>query len=220
MRIILILVAAMSLASTVYADGQAPPASSTPATRSPEFRSFAYARLGYGGAVAESVRPGPAVGFGFRGETRSFAVDVSFLNFVIQSDPYSGGEYVFAGSTLRLQGLLFLNPDADRSVYVGGGLGWGFTNVGRESSAVGSYPGSWTGSGLHGELTTGYEFRGSSPLRAFIQTDVGLPFYRAVSESYSSFYRPGLPTSTIERRYIPSVVVSVGLGWGGWKRRP
>ena len=219
MRIILMLVAAMSLTSTAYADGQSPPASSTPATRSPEFRSFGYARLGYGGAVADSVRPGPAIGFGFRGETRSFAVDVSFLNFVVRADPYAGGQNVFTGSTLKLQGLRFLNPEADRSMYVGGGLGWGFTNVGRESSASRPYAGNWTGSGLHGELTTGYEFRGNTPLRAFIQADVGLPFYRAASESYGSFFGPGVPTRTIDRRYIPSVVLSVGLGWGGWKRR-
>ena len=219
MRIALMLLAAMSLASRVYADEQ-PPGSGTQATRTPEFRSFGYARLGYGGAFADSLRPGPAIGLGYRGETRSYAVDVSFLNFVMRSDPYSSGQNVFTGSTLKLQGLRFLDPEADRSMYLGGGLSWGFTNVGRASSTTGQYVNSWRGSGLQGEVTTGYEFRGDTPLRAFIQADVGLPFYRAVTESYSFIGGPGLSARTIESRYIPSVALSVGVGWGGGKRRP
>ena len=220
MRIALMLLTAMSLTSQVYADEQLPGTSSTQAARSSEFRSFGYARLGYGGAFADSLRAGPAIGLGYRGETRSYAVDVSFLNFVIRSDPFSSAQNVFAGSTLKLQGLRFLDAEADRSMYVGAGLSWGITNVGRTSSTTAQYLNSWRGSGLQGELTTGYEVRSSSPLRAFIQADVGLPFYRAVTESYSFIGGPGLPARTTESRYIPSVVLSVGVGWDARKRRP
>jgi len=223
MRTALILVAALSLTATAAHAGDPAAGQSPSPPQSPEFRSFGYARLGYGGVFADLFRGGPAIGLGYRGETSSYAVDVSFLNFVIRSDPYGSGDNIFSGSTLKLQGLRFLNPDADRSVYVGGGLSWGVTNVGRGSSTSGQYMSAWRGSGLQGEITTGYEFRGRSPVRAFVQGEVGLPLYRATADSYTFFGGPGvpgLPTRTIEKRYIPSLVVSFGLGWDAKKRRP
>lgn len=168
-------------------------------------QSFGYARLGYGAGFSNDVQGAPAIGFGIRSEFDSIALDGSFLNYVI-GNPYSS-EQVVAGSLLRLQVLRFLNSAADKSVYVGGGLSWGTVSLGR-GPAAGEVLTSWHGSGLQGEVTIGYELARNSPVRIFVQTDVGLPFFNAVSQTYAL----GRSSGT-DRRYIPSAAVSVGIGW-------
>jgi hypothetical protein len=127
-------------------------------------------------------------------------------------------ESVFAGSFVKLQVLRFLDGAADRSAYVGGGLSWAGVSA---SSGGAFYDSGWHGSGLQGEFSTGYELRGSTPLRLFIQADVGVPFFRAVRDSFSVFNGPGFARPvTVDRRFIPSAVVSVGMGWDTRKRRP
>ena len=58
MRTAVILVTVLVLAVPVSAQQTSPP----------EFRSFGYARLGYGAAFADGTRSAPAIGFGYRGE--------------------------------------------------------------------------------------------------------------------------------------------------------
>jgi hypothetical protein len=81
---------------------------------------------------------------------------------------------------------------------------------------------NWTGSGLQGEATVGYEFARRSPVRVFLQGDVGLPFFRARSQNYTvirSIAPPfAPPTPEVDSRYLPSAVVSVGIGWN--RNRP
>jgi hypothetical protein len=200
MRTVVLLVAAVVLAPPVYAQQ----------TAQPEFRSFGYARLGYGGAFADHVRSAPAIGFGYRGELKSVAFDVSFFNYMLGTGRYDD-DSVFAGSLLKLQVLRFLDGESDRSVYVGGGFSWGGVSASSDSSPFSS---GWNGSGLQGEFSTGYEFRGNTPLRVFIQADVGIPFYRATRESFTVFNAPGsFRSSVVDRRFIPSAVVSFGMGW-------
>ena len=213
---LIILVAAFTIATPAYADDtpsgiivrQAPPRST--------FRSMAYARLGYGAAFADEPRVAPAFGFGFRGEIDKFALDVSLFNFLVRADPYVGSGSTFAGSALRLQVLRFVEPQASRSMYIGGGMSWGVADIDRRARTDSTISG-WNGSGLQAEFTTGYAFRGETPLQAFVQADLGLPFFRAVGieRTLSSAYSP----TGGERRYIPSVVVSFGLGWDA-RRRP
>ena len=222
MRNALVLVAAVGLASPVFADDPKPAGSARQEEVShTDSGSFAYARLGYGGAFADPVRRAPAIGLGYRGELDNFAVDVSFLNFVVHADPYSSRNNTFVGSLLRLQLLRFLDEEADRSAYVGAGLSWGRANVGRESSPT-TYNGSWHGSGLQGEFTAGYEMSraDNSPLRLFVQTDIGLPFFKAAAGTTTFGTNPTMfrPT-TIEERYIPSAAVSFGIGWRQGRRR-
>jgi hypothetical protein len=177
-------------------------------------RSFGYARLGYGGVFADDVRGAPAFGFGYRGELESFALDVSFLNFTVGSGSYTQASEVFAGSLLRLQALRFLHPQADRSVYVGGGMSWGALTVGRDAGPS-LYGNSWHGNGLQGEVTVGYELPRASQLRMFVQADLGLPIFYARSDTVT--YPPGgtrVPAVVAsERRYIPSAAVTIGIGW-------
>jgi serine/threonine protein kinase len=70
------------------------------------------------------------------------------------------------------------------------------------------YRSEWMGTGLQGELTAGYEFARATSLRMFVQTDVVLPFYQVSSQTFSRFG----PTGSVDRRYAPSLVVSIGLG--------
>jgi len=175
-----------------------------------EADSMSYARLGYG-AVFGSDRHGAAsMGFGIRRELDTFAVDASFFN--VQAMAPSGGYYAtaYASSTslVKLELLRYQNGRANATPYYGGGLSWGTV-----SSSNGSR--SFSGGGLQGELTAGYELMRASNLRVFVQTDVVLPFY-TIAPTYQTFAR----ASVIERRYMPSASVSLGIGWSRGGRRP
>ena len=97
-------------------------------------------------------------------------------------------------------------------------MSWGHVSVGRDS-AFGSYSPGWHGSGLQGEFSTGYEFRGNTPLRVFMQADIGVPFFKAHSDAYG--YRVGSTFVPVpgDQRFIPSAAVSFGMGWDARKRR-
>ena len=186
-----------------------------------DFHSIGYARLGSGGAFADRFRPAPGFGLGYRGEFESFALDVSFLNYIFRADPYENGGNVLAGSFLKLQALRFLNSRSDRSAYLGAGLSWGGVIADRGTSTAPTYV-SWHGSGLQGELTAGYELRRRTPVRLFVQADIGLPFFKARADSYT-YTLPRSPGAilrpvTVAERYIPSAVLSLGLGWNGHHR--
>jgi hypothetical protein len=177
--------------------------------------TFGYGRLGYGRVLGKDGSGNPVLGFGIRAEMDSFGLDVSFLNYQL---PSSGGGYGSAGSLggslLKLEGLYFVNPKANTSAYFGGGMSWGTTS-GHSStaSASSSYSyTSWSGSGLQGELTAGYELPRASELRIFVQADATLPFYRVTGQTYA--FSAGRSSNVLQgHRYNPSIAVSVGLGW-------
>jgi hypothetical protein len=173
--------------------------------------SFGYARLGYARLLGPGGGGNPAIGFGFRAEIDSWGLDVSFFNQQIPS-PNAGfaGSNGIAGSLLKLQGLYFLNPRANASAYLGGGLSWGTTTASRESSSNGYS--SWHGNGLQGELTAGYELPRASELRVFLQADATLPFYHTTGQVFT-FSQNRSSIITTGRRYNPSFMVSVGVGW-------
>jgi hypothetical protein len=153
----------------------------------------------------------PALGFGYRAELDALAIDVSFLNRQIgSSNYYSAASSASAASWLKLSGLYFLNPEANRTGYVGGGVSYGRSSFGGGNDynyRVDRYTTNWQGSGLQGELTAGYELARVTSLRMFAQVDAVLPFYKVSSVTYS---RTGV-TSTAGR-YAPSLVLSIGLG--------
>jgi hypothetical protein len=176
-----------------------------PSPPSGDVHSFGYSRLGYGAVLADQVHRGPAIGFGYRGERDSLALDVSFLNFQLigtEDEPLG----YFAGSFLKLEALHLTNPNRAASAYFGGGASWGGVGVGR--SIVGEYRSGWSGGGLQGELTAGYEFLRTSSARIFVQANATLPMYITKSLSYTSRG----DVSRIEHRYVPSLVASVGVG--------
>ena len=205
--------------SATRGEAQDPPPpqdQAAPPNRPKRFDSFAYARLGYGGVFGDGFTGGPALGFGFRGSFDSFGVDVSFFNFKVPgsgSGIYGSSGSSLSGSLLKLEGLYFLKPKADATVYVGGGFSYGGTDVGG-AYGTNNIQTSWHGSGLQGELTAGYEWPRANALRMFVQADATLPFYNVTSEQITFSDRPfGGFTSTTDHRYSASLVVSVGLGW-------
>jgi hypothetical protein len=169
--------------------------------------SLWYGRLGYGAVFADRTYGTPSVGFGYRAELDAFAIDLAFLNQQFASGRYSGSR-ASAFSLLKLSAFRFLDPQANRSAYYGGGLSYGFQTISHATpSEIGRYTTSWTGSGLQAELTAGYELARATTLRVFVQAEATLPFYRVTSETRSL---NGLIAT--EHRYAPSLVVSVGVG--------
>jgi hypothetical protein len=177
--------------------------------------SVAYARLGYGATFGESTRGGPAMTlFGYRKELDSFALDISFLNIMYQ--PQDGsynsiGYYNRSGGTnaswLKLEALRFFTPLSDRSAYFGGGLSWNTVSLDHADT-------SWSGNGLQGEVTVGYELARASTLRVFVQADTGLPFFKLSSERYVyPVSYPYVPSVITGHRYVPSLSLSLGFGW-------
>jgi hypothetical protein len=167
--------------------------------------SFRYVRLGYGSIFGDRGYGSSALGFGYRVELDSLAIDVSFFNFQIQPRAGTTSNGATAGSAVKLEVLRFMNPDANASAYAGGGVSYGGMSFG--GSQFGN---RWHGSGLQGELTVGYEFPRASSLRMFVQADATLPFYKAKIETYSR--SPGQTIAT-QQRYASALAFSVGLGW-------
>jgi hypothetical protein len=154
------------------------------------------------------------LGFGYRAELDSFAIDVSFLNFQFSAanSPSSSGDT--AQTLLKLSGLYFLSPRANRSIYLGGGLSYGHQSFGGSyNPTTGYYTSSWDGSGMQGELSVGYELARVTSFRVFTQADAVLPFYESTAETYPTTPVRGIVIApTIDRRRAPSLVVSIGLG--------
>jgi hypothetical protein len=175
-----------------------------------------YARVGHASLFGPMTRHMASFGFGYRAEFNRLGLDMSFLNFQLDD---SSGFYGAGGSTvslIKLEGLYFSNPTANRSAYAGGGVSYGRTQT-RTANGAG-VPSYGRGAGLQGELTAGYEIARVTSVRLFAQADVTLPFYNIISETFTypegpftGRYVP--PTLSIERQYAPSLVVSVGLGW-------
>ena len=173
---------------------------------------FGYARLGYASVFADGTYGAPAFGFGYRAEFDHVAADVSFFNYALSnsgSSYYGSYRNATVGSLLKLEGLYFPNPTANASPYFGGGMSWGGTDVSHGTTY-------WSGMGLQGELTAGYELGRASSVKIFLQADAILPFYRVQSTTYTYQRTPnGTYASTYSTadRYAPSLVVAVGLGW-------
>jgi hypothetical protein len=177
--------------------------------------SLWYARLGYGSLFGNETYGTPSLGFGYRAELDAFAIDVSFLNFQFSGNNTFSSREATAQTPLKLSGLYFLSPRANRSAYFGGGLSFGYQSFGGSYTATnGSYSSPWNGRGLQGELTVGYELARATSFRTFVQADAVLPFYKATSESYPvpSRFGGAVATPATTRRYAPSLVVSLGVG--------
>jgi len=175
--------------------------------------SLWYARLGYGSLFGNDAYGTPSLGFGYRAEMDALAIDVSFLNFQFSGNNTFSSREATSHTALKLSGLYFLSPRANRSAYVGGGLSFGYQSFGGSySPANGAYTSPWQGRGLQGELTVGYELARATSFRAFVQADAVLPFYEATSETYPVSSRIGSGVPTTSRRYAPSLIVSIGLG--------
>jgi len=178
-----------------------------------------YARLGYGMYFADQSYGGPAVGFlGYRREGKRYGIDVSFMNFQYKSSdrtysyPTPQGSSGMTGTWLKLEILRYFNPAADRSPYIGAGLSLSATNLDHNNTY-------WEGNGLQGELTGGFEMGRAGSIHILLQGDAGFPFYNLRSTTYTYVNTPYGYQTTVSHRYVPTLTVSMGLGWqrGGGK---
>ena len=174
-----------------------------------------YAKVGYGSLFGDSAYGMPAVGFGYRAELDKFAIDAAFLNFQFSPGDYYASAEASALTVLKVSGLYFLDARANRSPYFGAGLSYGHQSFGATYHSNASYYSSnWDGSGVQAELTAGYEIARATSLRFFVQADAVFPFYESTAETFtisrSAFVPP--PPPTIDRRYAPSLIVSIGVG--------
>ena len=174
-----------------------------------------YGRVGHDTLFGDTAHSGASFGFGYRGEFDRLGFDLSFRNVHTSgSGSYSssGGS---AMSLIKIEGLYFVSPTANRSAYFGGGVSYGRTDL-RIASQQG-YPSSGHGSGLQAELSGGYEIARVTSARLFVQADVTLPLYHVEFENYSLERAPNgqylPPTITVDQRYAPRLTLSVGLGW-------
>jgi hypothetical protein len=176
-----------------------------------------HARVGYASLFSPSVQSAASFGFGYRAEFDRVGLDVSFLNFQLNDSEGYYGNGSAAMALIKLEGLYFTNPSGNQSTYFGGGLSYGHTSL--RLSNNGNYPTSGDGSGLQGELTAGYEIARVTSARLYVQADATMPFYHVNFETFSypqgtsSNRYAGPPTVTVRRQYVPSLTVSVGIGW-------
>ena len=140
------------------------------------------------------------MGFGFRHELDTLAIDVSFANIQEQAEGTNYlGDHGSAASWIKLEALRYANKRSNSSAYWGGGASWGSTNGWSDNNF-------WSGHGIQGELTAGYEMLRASSVRVFWQTDVVLPFYSVTVQNFKG-------RSASNRQYMPTATVSFGLGW-------
>ena len=152
-----------------------------------------YVTIGYGAVSADGIAFGPAFGLGYRKELDRIGIDLSLLNLLLAND--SDLSEGVNGSFVKLVGLFYQNPIDDYSLYYGGGFSYGGTAA--ISKGV-----RYSGSGLQGEITIGYEGFRSSTIRGFMQLNVTLPFYRSSSDGVTN------------AKYTPNLTINMGFGWG------
>jgi hypothetical protein len=174
-----------------------------------------YARVGHSTLFGPKAHHGASFGVGYRAEFDRLGLDISFFNVHTSGS----GAYASSGGAamalIKLEGLYFFTPTANRSAYAGGGLSYG--RMALSGGSANSFQSTGIGAGLQTELTAGYEIARVTSVRLFAQADITLPLYHvdfetyAVTRSPTGAYLP--PTVTVERRYAPSLTLSVGLGW-------
>jgi hypothetical protein len=160
--------------------------------------SIYYTRLGYGAVLGGDFASGPAVGFGWRYELDSVGIDISGLNFILDTSDGDG----FNFTLVRLGGLYFFDPVSDTTPYVGAALSWGWTGVYEELDDGFT---TYSGNGLQGEIGAGYEFLRSSTLRVFVEANAVLPFYTASRNTFEA--------NNEESVYTPQFTINLGLGY-------
>ncbi len=175
------------------------------APRRAEADSLWYARLGYGLTLGGASAAGPAFGGGYRYELDRLGIDLSFFNLAYQHTESTTGQNdaSISGSWARILAYYFADPTGNFSLYAGGGLSWG-------GAAVSSSGHTYSGSGIQGELSAGYEMLRASSIRLFVQADATLPFYTSTYDNTD--YITGITTRG--SRYTPTFVIALGGAFG------
>lgn len=166
-----------------------------------------YARLGESMGPGAGFQGGPDLGLGLRIELDRVGIDASMNLGVTQSGPRMSITG-YRGSLLQITTHYFLMPESDNSPYLGAGLSWGK----RSEEISGS---TYAGSGLQGELVAGWEFLRESNTRIFVQAGATMPMYMASTDPPIARFRgKAVGPLAPEQRYLPTMGLSVGIGWG------
>ncbi|MEO1482338.1 MAG: outer membrane beta-barrel protein [Myxococcota bacterium] len=163
--------------------------------------SLWYLRLGAGSVAGGDFNLGPVFGGGYRYELDRFGIDVSAnLYFGTENDTENDSiDLGISGSLLKLMALYFIDPTASSSPYVGLGISYGGVAVTAEDN-------EFTGAGLQGEVSVGYELLRASTIRMFVAADATLPFYNSTPDLFGGRGDP---------RYTPAFALSLGFAFGG-----
>lgn len=161
-----------------------------------------YARLGQG--MSAGMMGGPEVGLGMRMELDRLGIDAGVNLGVTRS----GSRMDITGyrGSVQIMTQMFLMPEASRSPYLGAGLSWG-----KRSEQIGGV--AYGGSGLQGELVAGWEFLRDTNMRIFVQGGATVPMYMVGGNVMVPQFR-GKPAMVPDMRWMPTVGLSVGIGWG------
>lgn len=170
--------------------------------------SLWYLRLGYGSVLGGDFSSGPGFGIGWRYELDSLGVEIAAFNSVLGTDGGNNGGGGYNFTLVRLGGLYFFDPVSTSSMYLNGGLSYGWTHVQTSTkTGNGTVYNSFSGSGLQGEIAIGYEFLRASTIRLFVEANAMLPFYTATQNDWLSDERDQ------SSRYTPTFLISLGVGY-------
>jgi hypothetical protein len=153
-----------------------------------------YAKLGYGGIMSDYNAYGVAGGLGYRYEMDNVGVDISLLNCVFGQNGNDG----FGCNFVQLQGLYFFNPLGNSSPYCGAGIGYSLINIDDNDGN------KYSGNGIAGIATLGFETMRVSTIRLFIQIDATMPFFKLKGKD-----------NAVENKkiYSPTFMLSMGIGF-------
>jgi hypothetical protein len=178
--------AMMALTASIFADPalSAIPETQAPSqlfeTSSPPKQGFLYVRFAAGeNDMAQAAPLAPGLGLGYRRLVGDGAADISFSGIGISE--HSNSQYFWAAP--KVSYYHFLQPNATRSLYAGGGLAWGGVRVEGEAEKV-TNPLDGTEelhstykrfTGIMPSATLGYEFNRNSSILAFTEITLTQP---------------------------------------------
>ena len=167
--------------------------------------SLAYAGIGPGYIFGVNPDEVPiTIAGGYRYELDSFAIDLGGQLVIAGGEDSAGVSFLGSISAIR-----FLDPVANNSMFVGGGLGLGTIAVGKDEQ-------TFSGGGLHARAVAGYEFFRASNMRLILQADVTLPLYDL--EGDTTFDDQGNEIENSDTKYAPVLGLTIGGGWSKEKR--
>jgi hypothetical protein len=161
--------------------------------------NLGYVTVGYAATFGGDVAPGPTLGGGYRYELDRFGVDAGVVLLMAQRDAAATQTGVHAG----IRGLFFASPDASATPYLG--LGLAFAALGSEIDHAG-----YSGSGLAGRVSLGYELLRESTIRFVVEADALLPAFTLARDEVEPA-RAGAKGDF----WGATLGASLGIGWGG-----
>jgi hypothetical protein len=165
--------------------------------------NLGYITVGYAVTAGGDVAPGPTLGGGYRYELDRFGVDAGVALLMAQRDAPATQTGIHAG----IRGLFFLEPAASSTAYIGAGLA--FAALGSEIDHAG-----YSGGGLAGRLSVGYELLRESTIRFLLEADAILPAFTLARDE-----APPTGQRASSDFWASTFGGSLGIGWGGSRDR-